>query len=60
MKGVKLTLRSRFMLTVADLLGGELNLRRENLLISLVEVNKESWSLGNGEMQCGAARLGPN
>jgi 4-oxalocrotonate tautomerase len=48
------------MLTVADLLGGELNLRRENLLISLVEVNKESWSLGNGEMQYGPARLGPN
>ena len=48
------------MLTVADLLGGELNIRRENLLIRLVEVNKESWFLGNGEMQYGPARLGPN
>ena len=59
-EGRKTDVKKSFYAKVADLLGGELNLRRENLLISLVEVNKESWSLGNGEMQYGAARLGPN
>lgn len=28
---------------------------REEIFISLVEVNKENWSFGNGEMQYGLA-----
>jgi hypothetical protein len=27
------------------------NLRREDVLINLVEVHKEDWSFGNGEAQ---------
>jgi len=44
-----------FYSKVADLLSTELNLGKENILISLVEVNKENWSFGNGEMQYGPA-----
>jgi 4-oxalocrotonate tautomerase len=29
----------------------ELGLRREDVVINLVEVPKENWSFGNGEMQ---------
>ena len=47
--------KKSFYAKVADLLGVELNLRKENILISLVEVNKENWSFGNGEMQYGPA-----
>ena len=50
-EGRKTDVKKSFYAKVADLLSGELNLRRENLLISLVEVNKENWSFGNGEMQ---------
>ncbi|MDF1747108.1 MAG: tautomerase family protein [Gimesia sp.] len=52
-EGRKTDVKKSFYAKVADLLSGELNLRRENLLISLVEVNKENWSFGNGEMQYG-------
>jgi 4-oxalocrotonate tautomerase len=31
----------------------ELGLRRQDLVINLVEVAKENWSFGNGEMQYG-------
>jgi 4-oxalocrotonate tautomerase len=36
---------------IADLLHEELNVRREDVLINLVEVPKENWSFGNGEAQ---------
>ena len=36
---------------IADLLEKELNLRKEDVLINLVEVPKENWSFGNGEAQ---------
>jgi len=52
-EGRKTDVKKSLYAKVADLLSGELNLRRENLLISLVEVNKENWSFGNGEMQYG-------
>ncbi len=52
-EGRKTDVKKSFYAKVSDLLSGELNLRRENLLISLVEVNKENWSFGNGEMQYG-------
>jgi 4-oxalocrotonate tautomerase len=32
----------------------ELGLRREDVFINLVEVPKENWSFGNGEMQYGS------
>jgi len=35
---------------IADRLAASPGLRREDILISLVEVPKENWSFGNGEM----------
>lgn len=37
--------------TIADNLHSELNVRREDVFISLVEVKKENWSFGNGTAQ---------
>jgi 4-oxalocrotonate tautomerase len=36
---------------IAELLNQELQVRKEDVLISLVEVAKENWSFGNGEAQ---------
>lgn len=36
---------------IADGLHAAVGLRREDVLINLVEVNKENWSFGNGEAQ---------
>ena len=40
-----------FYKAVADGLHARLNLRREDVLINLVEVKQENWSFGNGEAQ---------
>jgi 4-oxalocrotonate tautomerase len=40
-----------FYKAIADGLYERLNLRREDLMINLVEVKKENWSYGNGEAQ---------
>ena len=40
-----------FYKAIADGLHQRLGLRREDVLINLVEVNKENWSFGNGEAQ---------
>jgi len=40
-----------FYKVIADGLNSRLNLRREDVFISLVEVRKENWSFGNGEAQ---------
>jgi phenylpyruvate tautomerase PptA (4-oxalocrotonate tautomerase family) len=49
--GRTLEAKQRFYKAVADGLHQELKLRREDVLISLVEVRKEDWSFGNGEAQ---------
>ena len=36
---------------IAELLHEELQVRKEDVLINLVEVAKENWSFGNGEAQ---------
>jgi phenylpyruvate tautomerase PptA (4-oxalocrotonate tautomerase family) len=36
---------------IAELLHQELQIRKEDVMISLVEVPKENWSFGNGEAQ---------
>lgn len=36
---------------VADKLNSQLDIRKEDVFISLVEVNKENWSFGNGIAQ---------
>lgn len=37
--------------TVADKLNSQLAIRKEDVFINLVEVNKENWSFGNGIAQ---------
>src|SRR5437660_1041483 len=34
---------------IAELLNQDLNLRKEDVFVNLVEVAKENWSFGNGE-----------
>ncbi len=40
-----------FFKTVAERLNSELGVRKEDVLINLVEVKKENWSFGNGVAQ---------
>jgi 4-oxalocrotonate tautomerase len=40
-----------FYKAVADALHDRIKLRREDVVINLVEVRKENWSFGNGEAQ---------
>jgi 4-oxalocrotonate tautomerase len=49
--GRTLEAKKRFYKAVADGLHEELQVRREDVLINLVEVRKEDWSFGNGEAQ---------
>lgn len=44
-------MKKAFFKALADGLYQRLGLRREDVVISLVEVNKENWSFGNGEAQ---------
>jgi 4-oxalocrotonate tautomerase len=44
-------MKQRFYKAVADGLHESLKLRKEDVLINLVEVPKENWSFGNGEAQ---------
>ncbi len=44
-------MKQTFYKAVADGLHEKLKLRREDILINLVEVPKENWSFGNGEAQ---------
>jgi len=49
--GRSIDLKKRFYKRVADDCAHELNLREQDIFISLVEVKKENWSFGNGDMQ---------
>jgi 4-oxalocrotonate tautomerase len=49
--GRTVDMKQRFYKAVADGLHEDLKLRKEDVLISLVEVPKENWSFGNGEAQ---------
>lgn len=44
--------KKTFYRRVADDLA-EIGLRREDVVVNLIEVAKENWSFGNGEMQYG-------
>lgn len=46
-----LELKKVYYKALADGLHERLGLRREDVVINLVEVKKENWSLGNGEAQ---------
>ena len=43
--------KSGFYKAIADGLHKDLEIRREDVFINLVEVSKENWSFGNGEAQ---------
>jgi 4-oxalocrotonate tautomerase len=49
--GRSVELKQKFYKAVADGLHEAVKLRREDVLINLVEVAKENWSFGNGEAQ---------
>lgn len=49
--GRTVEVKKAFYAQLADGLAGRINLRKEDLFISLVEVPKESWSFGNGAAQ---------
>jgi phenylpyruvate tautomerase PptA (4-oxalocrotonate tautomerase family) len=49
--GRSVEMKQRFYRTLADRLHANLQLRKEDVFINLVEVQKENWSFGNGEAQ---------
>ena len=49
--GRTVEMKQRFYKAIADGLHESLELRKEDIFISLVEVAKENWSFGNGEAQ---------
>lgn len=49
--GRDVSLKRKFYKTLADRFHDTLDLRREDVFVSLVEVPKENWSFGNGEAQ---------
>jgi 4-oxalocrotonate tautomerase len=50
-KGRTVEMKRAFYKAIADGLHDRLKLRREDVVINLVEVKKENWSFGNGEAQ---------
>jgi 4-oxalocrotonate tautomerase len=50
-EGRTVEVKKAFYKAVADGLHERVGLRREDVLINLVEVKKENWSFGNGEAQ---------
>jgi 4-oxalocrotonate tautomerase len=49
--GRTVEMKQRFYKAVADGLHKSLKVRKEDVLINLVDVPKENWSFGNGEAQ---------
>ena len=50
-EGRTVDMKKAFYKAVADGLHERIGLRREDVMINLVEVKKENWSFGNGEAQ---------
>jgi len=57
--GRTVEMKQRFYKAVADGLHEALKLRKEDVFIGLVEVQKENWSFGNGEAQYAEAAKTP-
>ena len=51
MAGRAVEKKRAFYKAIADGLHDRLKLRREDVIISLIEVKKENWSFGNGVAQ---------
>jgi 4-oxalocrotonate tautomerase len=49
--GRTIEMKKAFYRAVADGIHAEAGVRKEDVWISLVEVDRENWSFGNGEMQ---------
>ena len=49
--GRSVELKSALYRGIADLLESELQIRRQDIFINLIEVALENWSFGNGEAQ---------
>ena len=49
--GRTVELKKAFYKRIADDLQAQLGVRPEDVVINLIEVAKENWSFGNGEMQ---------
>ena len=50
-QGRSVDLKKAFYQRIADDLQTKLGIRRQDVFINLIEVQKENWSFGNGEMQ---------
>ena len=50
-EGRTLEMKKAFYQAIADVLHERLGIRREDVMINLVEVKKENWSFGNGIAQ---------
>jgi 4-oxalocrotonate tautomerase len=50
-QGRTLEIKKALYRRIAELLSQELDLRKEDVFVNLVEVAKENWSFGNGEAQ---------
>lgn len=50
-EGRTVELKKTFFRTLAQRLNAKLNIRTEDVFVSLVEVKKENWSFGNGIAQ---------
>jgi 4-oxalocrotonate tautomerase len=50
-QGRTLEMKKALYKKIVDLLHQELDLRKEDVLINLIDVPKENWSFGNGEAQ---------
>jgi 4-oxalocrotonate tautomerase len=53
-EGRSTELKKKFYKVICDGLVERLQIRPEDIVINLVEVNKENWSFGHGEMQYAA------
>ena len=49
--GRSVDLKKAFYKQIADELHAQLDMRKEDIFINLIEVAKENWSFGNGEAQ---------
>lgn len=50
-EGRSTELKKKFYKSICDGIVEKLQIRSEDIFINLIEVNKENWSFGNGEMQ---------
>lgn len=50
-EGRSVELKKKFYKSICEKIVEKLKIRSEDIFINLVEVNKENWSFGNGEMQ---------